>query len=113
MVEGTKVKRSMFAETQREKAEILNGIRESEWNAEMNPMVLSLQETGTLLHNFTQGLVQIESITEAVANILSQTLLHIGVPYTSQLFSNPYMPIFVETPNRQYIPIVSCVINTI
>lgn len=58
-VEGAKVKRSMYAETQREKAEILDGIRESEWNAEMNPLVLSPQEADPLLHDFTQGFVDV------------------------------------------------------
>ncbi|KAG6381059.1 ER-golgi trafficking TRAPP I complex 85 kDa subunit-domain-containing protein [Boletus reticuloceps] len=36
-VESAKVKRSMYAETQREKMEILRSIRDSDWNAEMNP----------------------------------------------------------------------------
>jgi len=53
-IERSKVKRSMYAETRRERVAILNGIRESEWNAEMNPLVLSLKE-GTLRHDFTQG----------------------------------------------------------
>jgi trafficking protein particle complex subunit 8 len=68
-IEGAKVKRSMYAETQREKAEILDSIKESEWNAEMNPLVLSLQGTGTLLHDFTQGFVEVRSSIEAMADI--------------------------------------------
>ncbi|KAF5384925.1 hypothetical protein D9615_001402 [Tricholomella constricta] len=54
--EGAKVKRSIYAETQREKAEILDAIRGSEWNAEMNPLVLLLQEPDTLYYDFSQGL---------------------------------------------------------
>jgi hypothetical protein len=88
-VEGAKVKRSMYAETQREKAEMLNGIRESEWNAEMDPLVLSLQETGALLHDFTQGFVEVGSSIEVMTNILLQTLPHIGSLDTSQLFFDP------------------------
>ncbi|KAF8078759.1 ER-golgi trafficking TRAPP I complex 85 kDa subunit-domain-containing protein [Lyophyllum atratum] len=53
--EGAKVKRSMYAETQREKVEILDAIRGSEWNAEMNPMVLLLQEPETVYHDFSHG----------------------------------------------------------
>ncbi|KAG5647603.1 hypothetical protein DXG03_008956 [Asterophora parasitica] len=53
--EGAQVKRSMYAETQREKEEILDGIRRSEWNVEMNPLVLLLQEPGTLRHDFSHG----------------------------------------------------------
>jgi hypothetical protein len=62
--ETAKVKRSMYAETQRERVEILNAIRESEWNAEMNPVVLSLQSPGPLLHDFSQGFVEFGSSFE-------------------------------------------------
>ena len=85
--EGAKVKRSMYAETRREKAEILNGIRESEWNDEMNPLVLSLKE-GTLLHDFTQGFVDAGCSVEVLTDILIQTLPHIGSHDTSELFFN-------------------------
>ncbi|KAG8219699.1 ER-golgi trafficking TRAPP I complex 85 kDa subunit-domain-containing protein [Butyriboletus roseoflavus] len=53
-VESAKVKRSMYAETQREKTEILQSIRDSEWNAEMNPLVVTIQE-GVVEHDFSQG----------------------------------------------------------
>jgi hypothetical protein len=59
--ESAKVKRSMYAETQREKMEVLDAVRGSEWNAEMNPVVLSLQETSALIHDFRQGCVSILS----------------------------------------------------
>lgn len=55
--EGAKVKRSMYAETQREKEEILDAIRSSEWNVEMNPIVVSLQQGRMLEHNFADGCV--------------------------------------------------------
>jgi len=53
--ESAKVKRSMYAETQREKMEVLDAIRESEWNVEMKPIVLSLQDVGTKVHDFLKG----------------------------------------------------------
>ena len=53
--ESTKVKRSMYAETQRENMEVLDAIRASEWNVEMNPVVLSLQDVGTQVHDFSKG----------------------------------------------------------
>lgn len=55
-VESAKVKRSMYAETQREKIEILQSIRDSEWNAEMNPLVVTIQE-GVIEHDFGRGCV--------------------------------------------------------
>lgn len=51
-----KAKRSMYAETQREKMEILQSIRDSEWNAEMNPIVVTIQE-GVIEHDFGLGCV--------------------------------------------------------
>jgi trafficking protein particle complex subunit 8 len=56
--EGIKVKRNMYAETQREKDEILDAIRASEWNAEMNPIVVTLQHGHKLEHDFTEGCVK-------------------------------------------------------
>jgi trafficking protein particle complex subunit 8 len=87
-VEGARVKRSIYAETQREKAEILDGVKESEWNAEMNPLVLSLG-TGTLLHDFAAGFVQVRPSVEAMADILLQALSHSDSLNTPQLFCNP------------------------
>ncbi|KNZ75648.1 hypothetical protein J132_02422 [Termitomyces sp. J132] len=53
--ENAKVKRSMYAETQREKEEVLDAIRNSEWNAEMNPAVLVVQEPTVTHHDFSFG----------------------------------------------------------
>lgn len=55
-VENARVKRSMYAETQREKMEILQSIRDSEWNAEMNPLVVTIQED-MVEHDFSLGCV--------------------------------------------------------
>ncbi|KAF8167761.1 ER-golgi trafficking TRAPP I complex 85 kDa subunit-domain-containing protein [Crassisporium funariophilum] len=53
--ESAKFKRSMYTETQRENLEVLDAIRGSEWNVEMNPVVLSMQDMGTEVHDFAQG----------------------------------------------------------
>lgn len=55
--ESAKVKRSMYAETRRENREVLDAIRGSEWNLEMNPIVVSVQEPPTVTHNFSTGFV--------------------------------------------------------
>ncbi|KAJ7783643.1 ER-golgi trafficking TRAPP I complex 85 kDa subunit-domain-containing protein [Mycena maculata] len=52
--ESAKVKRSMYAETQRQKMEVLDAIRHSEWNTEMNPIVVH-QEDAPVSHDFSQG----------------------------------------------------------
>lgn len=55
-VENAKVKRSMYAETRREKMEILQSIRDSEWNVEMNPLVVTIQQD-VIEHDFSLGCV--------------------------------------------------------
>ncbi|KAF5317627.1 hypothetical protein D9611_015053 [Ephemerocybe angulata] len=53
--ENTKVKRSMYAETQREKLELVEGIRNSEWNAEMDPISVSVEDVSEIDHDFSKG----------------------------------------------------------
>ena len=65
-----KIKRSMYAETRREKAEILSSIRNSEWNAEMDPMVLFLNDLDVIRHDFTQGFVETRFKIRVVADFL-------------------------------------------
>jgi hypothetical protein len=60
--EGIKAKRNMYAETQREKNEILDAVRRSEWNAEMNPIVVTLQHGHKVEHDFKQGCVKRHAI---------------------------------------------------
>ncbi|KAI5123549.1 hypothetical protein M0805_003369 [Coniferiporia weirii] len=55
VVERGKAKRSMFAETQRQREEILEAIKYSEWNVEMNPMVTSVHCEEFVTHNFSTG----------------------------------------------------------
>ncbi|KAF8213184.1 ER-golgi trafficking TRAPP I complex 85 kDa subunit-domain-containing protein [Mycena galopus ATCC 62051] len=50
--ENAKVKRSMYAETQRQKMDVLDAIRNSEWNTEMNPIVIT-QEEVRVGHDFS------------------------------------------------------------
>lgn len=53
--EQAKVKRSMYAETQREKTEMLQSIRNSEWNAESNPLIVSVEDGLVMEHDFDKG----------------------------------------------------------
>ncbi|KZT30693.1 hypothetical protein NEOLEDRAFT_1126297 [Neolentinus lepideus HHB14362 ss-1] len=53
--ENAKVKRSMYAETHRERQDILKAIRASEWNAEMNPVVVRVEDGQQLQHDFAKG----------------------------------------------------------
>ncbi|EIN14080.1 hypothetical protein PUNSTDRAFT_59603 [Punctularia strigosozonata HHB-11173 SS5] len=54
-VEEAKVRRSMYAETQMEKTEILQSVRSSEWNTEMYPVIVSIQDGRTMVHDFSGG----------------------------------------------------------
>lgn len=53
--ETAKVKRTMYAETTREKGEILEAVRASEWNAEMDPTVVRVVSEPHIGHDFSQG----------------------------------------------------------
>jgi len=56
-----KVKRSIYAETDRERSSILEAIRASEWNAEMNPVSLTTIEPGVINHDFSERSVSINT----------------------------------------------------
>ncbi|KAF9010359.1 hypothetical protein BDZ89DRAFT_996309 [Hymenopellis radicata] len=53
--ENAKVARSMYAETQREKMEVLQAVKGSAWNAEKDPVVLSVASERSLIHDFSNG----------------------------------------------------------
>ena len=56
-VEQSKGVRSMFAETRREREEILEAIRSSEWNMEMNPLSTAVECPDRIEHDFSVGYV--------------------------------------------------------
>ncbi|KAJ7169750.1 ER-golgi trafficking TRAPP I complex 85 kDa subunit-domain-containing protein [Mycena filopes] len=74
--ENAKVKRSMYAETQRQKMEVLDAIRNSEWNTEMNPMVVT-QEEVPVVHDFSKG------------------PCHVSIPFTLRNYSATHASRFV------------------
>ena len=68
--DNMKAKRSIYTETQREKEDILQGIKNSQWNAEMNPLLLVLQEPGTKTHDFGQGSVSLSfQLSASLVNV--------------------------------------------
>jgi len=58
-VQDMKVKRSMYAETHRERASLLEAIRGSEWNAEANPVSMTIIEPDIIDHNFSETSCQV------------------------------------------------------
>jgi trafficking protein particle complex subunit 8 len=56
-VEHNKVKRSMYAETHRERSLLLEVIRASVWNANMNPVAAFVHDLAPLEHNFLDACV--------------------------------------------------------
>lgn len=61
----------MYAETQRERVEMLEALRRSEWNAEMDPVVVTSTGGQIVQHDFSQGyvrrLIGFEFLTEAIS----------------------------------------------
>ena len=53
--ESAKVKRSMYAETQREKVEVMRAVRGGEWNVNSNPVVVSVKCELVVEHDFEAG----------------------------------------------------------
>jgi len=68
-----KVKRSMYTETQREKANILEAIRACEWNAEMNPIFLTVTEPGIVHHHFSE--TSVSTVINACGDFISPYLI--------------------------------------
>ncbi|KIP12403.1 hypothetical protein PHLGIDRAFT_27246 [Phlebiopsis gigantea 11061_1 CR5-6] len=66
--ESAKTKRSMYAETQRERVQLLETIRYSEWNAEMDPLVIASIDGQVVRHDFSQGPCQVP-VTFALRNL--------------------------------------------
>ncbi|TCD62768.1 hypothetical protein EIP91_006412 [Steccherinum ochraceum] len=54
-VENTKAKRSMYAETRRERMELIQAIKNSEWNAETDPIGINVMGGITLSHDFASS----------------------------------------------------------
>jgi len=52
--EQVRATRNMYAETQREKIEMLHAIRDSEWNAEANPLAVTVEDNPVVEHDFTK-----------------------------------------------------------
>lgn len=53
--ESAKVRRSMYAETHKEKMEIMQAVRSGEWNANSNPVVVSIRHELVVEHDFGSG----------------------------------------------------------
>lgn len=52
---SAKVKRSMYAETQKEKMEVLQAVRGGEWNVNSNPVVVNVKYELVAEHDFESG----------------------------------------------------------
>lgn len=57
MIEAEKAKgsRNMYEEARRENMQVMESIRHSEWNQEMNPLVLSVKNVRSQAHDFSMG----------------------------------------------------------
>ena len=53
--ESAKVKRIMYAETQREKMEVMQAVRGGEWNVNSNPVVVNVKYELVVEHDFESG----------------------------------------------------------
>ncbi|GJE87623.1 ER-golgi trafficking TRAPP I complex 85 kDa subunit-domain-containing protein [Phanerochaete sordida] len=82
--ENAKEKRSMYAETQRQRLEMLEAVRNSEWNAEIDPMVVVSHDGQEVKHDFSAGPCQVP-VTFTLRNV---SLTH-PLKYTFKLPAVP------------------------
>lgn len=54
-METAKVKRDMYAETRRERLDVLDSVKRSEWNVAMNPLAVIVKDGAIVNHDFTKG----------------------------------------------------------
>lgn len=84
--ESAKAKRSMYAETHHERQEILRAVRESEWNAEMDPVVVTLLAPGTVEHDFSEGPCNV-AVSFVLRNFSSTNPCRVVLKLSSDLVS--------------------------
>ena len=53
--ESAKVKRIMYAETQKEKMEVMQAVKSGEWNVNSNPVAVSVKYELVVDHDFESG----------------------------------------------------------
>ena len=53
--ESAKVKRTMYAETHKEKMEVMQAVRGGEWNVNSNPVVVGVKCQLVVDHDFGSG----------------------------------------------------------
>jgi hypothetical protein len=82
--ESAKVKRSMYTETQKENLEVLDAIKGSEWNMEMDPVALSIQQPNIISHDFSKGPCRLS----IAFNLRNHSLTH-GVRCTLRMSPEP------------------------
>lgn len=82
--ESAKVKRSMYTETHKENLEVLDAIKSSEWNMEMDPVVLSIQQPDITSHDFSKGPCRLS----IAFNLRNHSLTH-GVRCTLRMSPEP------------------------
>lgn len=80
--ESAKTKRSMYAETRREHAGMLEAIRDSEWNTEMDPMVIVSHDGQQVQHDFFSGSVTQVIVSHFVADQLLDRPCQVPVSFT-------------------------------
>ncbi|PCH33758.1 hypothetical protein WOLCODRAFT_60797 [Wolfiporia cocos MD-104 SS10] len=95
--ENAKVKRSMYAETQRERSEILRAVRDSEWNEEMDPVVVTVSTECSVEHDFSSG-----PCNTSVAFTLRNLSLTNPCRVLLKLPSNPRKPSTSDLQSPQY-----------
>lgn len=83
--ENTKTTRSMYAETRQERIEVLQAVRDSEWNREMNPLVVHVTTPHVVKHDFSKGYILVLSVYRS--HVVSDTILQATLFFSYGIYS--------------------------
>jgi len=116
--ENAKVKRSMYAETHRKRQEILAAARRCEWNAEMDPLEVVVQDGMAVEHDFSRGpchaivafSIRNHSLTHPAKYTIKFSSKQDAYPTSSDLLPPQYAGRL--THRGQLMPLESAVIHT-
>ena len=99
--ENTKMKRSMYAETTRQRLEILESVRSCEWNAEMNPVEVSVRDGVSVMHDFSKGYVPPSGASCQILTLLPSRPCRVPVTFTlrNHSLTNPVRFVLKLTSN--------------
>lgn len=112
-LERAKVKRSMFAETQNQRVDLVQAVKTSEWNTETDPLAVTVKDGAMVSHDFSKGCVFFTVLLRRACTNLPRSPARIPVPFVLRNLSltNPTRYTLRLAPHPEARPASSYVIR--